>query len=93
MASARAAEERAHLEGLDRLGRQAVSDLQTSYDYGPRDRDHGLAESHFRDPRQRGFMLSRPMHVWSISINQQLAPETLVDLFSEVMALPGLPPG
>jgi len=75
-----------------RLYRFRASGLARTYDYGPRDRDHGLAESHFRDPRQREFMLSRPMHVWSISINQRLAPETLVDLFSEAMALSELPP-
>lgn len=37
-------------------------------------------------------MLSRPLHVWGISINERLTPEILVDLFSEAMALPCLPP-
>lgn len=74
-----------------RLYRFRASGFAGTYEYGPRDRDHGLEESHFRDPHERDFMLSRPMHVWSISINQRLAPATLVSLFSEAMALPGLP--
>jgi hypothetical protein len=74
------------------LYRFRASGVAPRYQYGPRDRDHGLAESRFRDPQERAHMLSRHTHVWSVSINQRLAPETLVDLFSEAMALPGPPP-
>src|SRR5581483_10696127 len=37
-----------------RLFRFRASGLARTYEYGPRDRDHGLAESYFRDPLQKG---------------------------------------
>lgn len=74
-----------------RLYRFRASGFAGTYEYGPRDREHGLDESIFRDPHERDFMLSRPMHVWAISINQRLTSEGVVEFFSEAMALPGLP--
>jgi Protein kinase domain len=57
------------------------------YDLGPRDHDHGLAQSVFSDADERAFMIQRPMHIWHLSDSRFEAWGVSI-LFVEALALP-----
>ncbi len=73
-----------------RLYRFSASAMVPRYDLGPRDHDHGLAESVFQDPSERAFMIQRPMHIWHLS-DSRFEPRGVSILFIEALALPGQP--
>ncbi len=74
-----------------RLYRFSASAIVAHYDLGPRDHDHGLAERVFDDPRERAFMIQRPMHIWHLS-DSRFDPRGVSILFADALALPGQPP-
>ncbi len=67
------------------LCRFTASPLVRSYPYGPIDMEHGFNRIVFA--KERGFMLRRAMHIWTMR-KEALTPEILLNLYREAMALP-----
>lgn len=57
------------------------------YQFGPTDCLHGFDRRNFLDPIQRAYMVRSPgLHVWQTNL-EQLAPDILLRLFREAVAL------
>ena len=73
-----------------RLYRFSASATIVRYELGPRDHDHGLAQSVFDNQSERSFMIQPLMHIWHLS-SSRFDPTFVSVLFAEALALPGQP--
>lgn len=62
------------------------SAIVAQYEYGPWDREHGMASSVFEDPMERDCMLRTVTHAWTLR-RFPLTATTIVELFREALAL------